>query len=61
MLQEFVEYVRHMDIFFIATAALGVHTVDHIDYGMCRRAKAMLVLIGRKKIDNLVKHVGKII
>ena len=58
LLQDFVKYVELMEQFFTATNATSAHKADHVQCGACKQAKAMLVLIGGKEVDKLLKHVG---
>ena len=44
----------------MVTGALGNHTSGHQDCGVCRKAKAMLTLVGGREMDILYKHVGKV-
>ena len=60
LLQDFNEYVELIDKLFTAMAALARHTQGHTDCETCRRAKAMLALIGGKEMDGLIKHMGKV-
>ena len=39
LLQNFVDYFKHMDKFFTTTAVLGAHTAEHVHCNTCMRAK----------------------
>ena len=61
LLQDCVNYIKHMDKFFTTRAALGSYTLGHADCATFKRANGMLVLIGGKEIDSLIKHIGKVV
>ena len=59
LLQDFEEYVEVMQDFFTTTGAAGDHVDPHTaNCGACLKEKAMMTLIGGKKMDALFKHTG---
>ena len=59
--QDFNEYIETMGKLFTITTALGTHSNEYINCDPCRKVKVMLVLIGGKEMDSLMKNMGKVV
>ena len=51
--QDFTKYVVTFEEFLIATGADGTHMDNHGNGGGCKKAKAMLRLVGRESMKSL--------
>ena len=57
-MQDYNKYIKQFKHFLEATNVEGEHTINHAACGACKKAVAMLRLIGGEDMETLLVHIG---